>query len=267
MRLLLVEDDALLGDGLRAGLRQHGFQVDWVRDGEAAQRELRSRTYQAAVLDLGLPKIDGIDVLRTVRSMQVTTPVLVLTARDAVPERIRGLDLGADDYVIKPADLGELAARLRALVRRAHGQPQEKLVEGAVELEPATRQVRIDGAPVILSSREFDLLHLLMLGGGRVLSRDHIEQQLYSWGQEVESNTIEVHVHHLRRKLRPELIQTVRGVGYALARNAGKPPTGAAVGAGAVGAGAAAGAGAGPDADAGPGAGAGADSCGPAVDE
>jgi DNA-binding response OmpR family regulator len=223
VRVLLAEDDALLGDGLRAGLRQHGFQVDWVRDGRAAERELRSGAYAAAVLDLGLPLQDGLAVLRRARAQGVAAPVLVLTARDALPERIRGLDLGADDYVVKPVDLGELAARLRALVRRAQGQPQERLASAGVELEPATRRVTLDGAPVILSPREFDLLHLLLLGAGRVLSREHLEQQLYSWGQEVDSNAVEVHVHHLRRKLRPGLIQTVRGVGYALAREAPPP--------------------------------------------
>ena len=221
--MLLAEDDALLGDGLRAGLRQHGFQVDWVRDGRAAERELRSGAYAAAVLDLGLPLQDGLAVLRRARAQGVAAPVLVLTARDALPERIRGLDLGADDYVVKPVDLGELAARLRALVRRAQGQPQERLASAGVELEPATRRVTLDGAPVLLSPREFDLLHLLLLGAGRVLSREHLEQQLYSWGQEVDSNAVEVHVHHLRRKLRPGLIQTVRGVGYALARDAPPP--------------------------------------------
>ena len=220
MRILLAEDDALLGDGLRAGLRQLGFQVDWVRDGEAAARELRAEPYAAAVLDLGLPRVDGLDVLAQVRRAGVTLPILVLTARDAVESRIRGLDLGADDYVVKPVDLHELAARLRALVRRAHGQPQELLRAPGVELDPAARQVRLDGEPVPLSMREFELLHVLMLAAGRVLTREQIEQQLYAWGREVESNTIEVHVHHLRRKLRPELIQTGRGVGYRVPRAA-----------------------------------------------
>ena len=218
MRILLAEDDLLLGDGLRAGLRQLGFQVDWVRDGAAAERELRAEPYAAAVLDLGLPLMDGMDVLASVRRAGVTLPVLVLTACDAVPERIRGLDLGADDYVVKPVDLQELAARLRALVRRAHGQPQERLVAQDVALEPAARSVTLAGVPVALSAREFDLLHVLMLNAGRVLSREQIEQHLYSWGQEVESNTVEVHVHNLRRKLGAGLIHTVRGVGYALRR-------------------------------------------------
>jgi two-component system response regulator QseB len=218
MRILLAEDDTLLGDGLRAGLRQLGFRVDWVRDGQAAERELRAETYAAAVLDLGLPLKDGMDVLAAIRRAGVKLPVLVLTARDAVPERIRGLDLGADDYVLKPVDLHELAARLRALVRRAHGQPQERLSAQDLVLDPAARSVQRAGVPVVLSTREFDLLHALMLNAGRVLSREQLEQHLYSWGQEVESNAVEVHVHHLRRKLGNTLIQTVRGVGYMLRR-------------------------------------------------
>ena len=218
MRILLAEDDSLLGDGLRAGLRQLGFQVDWVRDGEAAERELRAQPYEAAVLDLGLPRKDGLDVLAAIRRSGIKTPVLVLTARDAVPDRIRGLDLGADDYVVKPVDLHELAARLRSLVRRAHGQPQECLTAQDIVLDPASRSVRKAGEPVTLSTREFDLLQAFMLGADRVLSREQLEQQLYSWGQEVESNAIEVHVHNLRRKLGPALIHTVRGVGYMLQR-------------------------------------------------
>ena len=223
MRILLAEDDPLLGDGLRAGLRQLGFQVDWVRDGEAAEREMRAQAYAAAVLDLGLPRKDGMAVLASIRAARVTTPVLVLTARDTVPDRIRGLDSGADDYVVKPVDLNELAARLRALVRRAHGKPQENLNAQDIELDPAARSVTQAGSAVALSTREFDLLHALMLAAGRVLSREQLEQQLYSWGQEVESNAIEVHIHNLRRKLRPGLIHTVRGVGYMLVRDIPAP--------------------------------------------
>ena len=218
MRILLVEDDPLLGDGLRAGLRQLGFQVDWVRDGDAAERELRAEPYAATVLDLGLPRRDGLDVLASVRRAGVTVPVLVLTARDAVPDRIRGLDLGADDYVVKPVDLHELAARLRALVRRSHGQPVECLQAQDVTLDPAARTVHQNGEAVPLSPREFDLLHALLLAAGRVLTREQLEQQLYAWGQEVESNAIEVHIHHLRRKLGAALIATVRGVGYSVPR-------------------------------------------------
>ena len=218
MRILLAEDDPLLGDGLRAGLRQLGFQVDWVRDGAAAERELRAEPYAAAVLDLGLPLKDGMEVLTSVRRAGAKLPVLVLTARDAIPDRIRGLDLGADDYVLKPVDLHELAARLRALVRRSHGVPQERLAGQDVVLDPAARSVHLAGRPVTLSAREFDLLHVLMLNAGRVLSREQLEQHLYSWGREVESNAVEVHVHHLRRKLGNALIETVRGVGYIVPR-------------------------------------------------
>lgn len=220
MRILLAEDDPLLGDGLRTGLRQLGFQVDWVRDGAAAERELRDNAHAAAVLDLGLPMMDGLDVLAAVRRAGSRVPVLVLTARDAVPDRIRGLDAGADDYVLKPVDLHELAARLRALVRRAHGQPTECLSAQDVVLDPAARTVTRAGQVVGLSTREFDLLQVLMLHAGRVLSRDQIEQHLYAWGREVESNAVEVHVHHLRRKLGAPPIQTVRGVGYVLLREA-----------------------------------------------
>ncbi|MBC5784716.1 winged helix-turn-helix domain-containing protein [Ramlibacter sp. USB13] len=220
MRILLVEDDALLGDGLQSGLRQLGFAVDWVRDGDAAERELRSGAYAAAVLDLGLPRRDGLDVLAQVRKAGVRAPILVLTARDAIPDRVRGLDLGADDYVLKPVDLQELAARLRALVRRAHGQPSEVLALDDLELDPAARTVRQAGRPVALQSREFDLLHALMLHAGRVLTREQLEQHLYSWGREVDSNAVEVHVHHLRRKLGSDRIRTVRGVGYLLQREA-----------------------------------------------
>ena len=223
MRILLAEDDSLLGDGLQAGLRQLGFQVDWVRDGEAAERELRAQPYGAAVLDLGLPRKDGMDVLAAIRRSGVLTPVLVLTARDAVPDRIRGLNTGADDYVVKPVDLHELAARLRALVRRAHGQPQDCLRARDIVLDPAARSVLYAGKPVTLSTREFDLLQVFMLSADRVLSREQLEQQLYSWGKEVESNAIEVHIHNLRRKLGSGLIHTVRGVGYMLQRDLPKP--------------------------------------------
>ncbi|MES2398691.1 MAG: response regulator transcription factor [Pseudomonadota bacterium] len=221
MRVLLAEDDPLLGDGLQAGLRQLGFQVDWVRDGVAATRELAGGAYAAAVLDLGLPLKDGMDVLRATRARNINTPVLVLTARDAVPDRINGLNLGADDYVVKPVDLHELAARLRSLVRRAGGQSQGVLHCGGVSLDPSARQVLHDGAAVTLSLREFDLLHALMLHPGRVMSREQLEQQLYSWGYEVDSNAIEVHIHHLRRKLHAGLIQTVRGVGYIMPKAPG----------------------------------------------
>jgi two-component system OmpR family response regulator/two-component system response regulator QseB len=218
MRILLAEDDAMLGDGLRAGLQQQGFSVDWVRDGLAAERELFAGDYAAAVLDLGLPMKDGIEVLTSLRARKISTPILVLTARDAIPDRILGLDLGADDYVVKPVDLHELGARLRSLVRRSHGQMQDTLTCGEIVLEPSSRRVSLKGEPVLLSTREFDLLHVLMLNADRVMSREQLEQQLYSWGYEVDSNAIEVHIHHLRRKLHADMIQTVRGVGYTMLR-------------------------------------------------
>jgi len=224
MRILLAEDDPLLGDGLRAGLRQMGFQVDWVRDGEAAERELQAQPYAAAVLDLGLPLKDGMAVLASVRQKGLSLPILVLTARDAVSDRIKGLDVGADDYVVKPVDLNELAARLRALVRRAHGQPKELLQVQDVTIDTAARSVTQGAITISLSTREFDLLHALMLNAGRVMSREQLEQHLYSWGQEVDSNAVEVHVHHLRKKLGSNLIQTVRGIGYMLMKDAPKAP-------------------------------------------
>lgn len=216
MRILLAEDDELLGAGLRAGMQQQGFMVDWVRDGVAAERELLTGQYQAAVLDLGLPRQDGMVCLTAVRAGKITTPVLVLTARDGVPDRIAGLDAGADDYLVKPVDLLELAARLRALVRRAHGVVEPEWVAGALRIDPVARQVRLDDALVELSAREYELLQIFMLNAGRVLTRDQVEQQLYQWGTEVSSNTVEVHVYHLRKKLHAGVIETIRGVGYMM---------------------------------------------------
>ena len=218
MRILVVEDDALLGDALQTGLRQRGFDVDWVVDGSAAQSALRGDAFAAVVLDLGLPKIDGLEVLRKMRGKGLRTPVLVLTARDAVDDRVKGFDTGADDYVVKPVDLDELAARLRALVRRSRGEPAPILTVGPLHLDPAARKVMLDGRPVDLQAKEFNLLQEFMLHVGRVLSRQQLEQRLYSWGDEVESNAVEVHIHHLRRKLTPQLIRTVRGVGYVMPR-------------------------------------------------
>jgi two-component system OmpR family response regulator/two-component system response regulator QseB len=218
MRVLLAEDDELLGSGLKLGLQQQGWQVDWVRDGMAAEREMLLAQHRAVVLDLGLPGRDGLQTLQTVRSRGVTTPVLVLTARDAVGDRITGLDTGADDYLVKPVDLLELSARLRALVRRAHGVTQAQLSVGEVRLDPATRQVWWQGRVVELSAREFELLQIFMLSAGRVLSREQLETQLYQWGHEVASNTVEVHIYNLRRKFWPGLINTLRGVGYSMSR-------------------------------------------------
>ncbi|AAZ96089.1 Two component Transcriptional regulator, Winged helix family [Thiobacillus denitrificans ATCC 25259] len=220
MRILLVEDDALLGDGLKAGLSQSGFAVDWLRDGEAAVTALTTERFAAVVLDLGLPRRDGLSVLQWLRGRGDPTPVLVLTARDQLEDKVRGLDLGADDYVLKPFDLDEVAARLRALMRRAHGKSAPLLKLGDIELDPAARSVTQRGQPVDLTGREFDLLHVLLQSSGHVLTRRMLEEQLYTWDEGVGSNALEVHVHHLRRKLGNDVIRTVRGVGYMAA-----PPT------------------------------------------
>lgn len=223
MRILLVEDDRLLGDGLHAGLTQAGYAVDWLRDGEAAVAALSTESFAAVVLDLGLPKRDGLSVLQWLRGRRDATPVLILTARDQLEDKIRGLDLGADDYVLKPFDLDEIAARLRALVRRAHGRPEPVLALGEIELNPAARSVTRAGQPVELTAREFDLLHLLLENTDRVLSRRALEEQLYAWNDAVDSNALEVHIHHLRKKLGNELIRTVRGVGYMASTRAPAP--------------------------------------------
>jgi DNA-binding response OmpR family regulator len=214
MRILLVEDDRMLGDGLQAGLTQAGYAVDWLRDGEAAVAALSTESFAAVVLDLGLPKRDGLSVLKWLRGRHDATPVLILTARDQLEDRVRGLDLGADDYVLKPFDLDEIAARLRALVRRAHGHPEPLLTLGEIELNPAARTVTRSGQAVELTPREFELLHLLLQNNGHVLTRRTLEEQLYTWNEAVDSNALEVHIHHLRRKLGNDLIRTVRGVGY-----------------------------------------------------
>lgn len=220
MRLLLVEDDALLGRATQAGLEQAGFAIDWVRDGETAESALRAGEFSAVVLDLGLPRRSGLDVLASLRRSGKKTPVLILTARDAIEERVTGLDAGADDYVVKPFRLEELAARLRALVRRAHGEAGPLLKVGEVSLDPGARRVTCRGREIDLPAREFEVLHELMLCAGRVLSREQLQQRVYRWGEEVESNAIEVHIHYLRKKLAPEAIRTIRGVGYMMPRDA-----------------------------------------------
>ena len=218
MRILLVEDDALLGDAIQAGLKQAGHAVDWTRDGVAADVALTSGDYAAVVLDLGLPRKDGLTVLRELRARKQALPVLVLTARDTVDDRITGLDAGADDYLLKPFDMGELNARLRALLRRAGGKPAPVLAASGITLDPASREVRYRGDPVELSAREFALLLALMQHPGRALSRAQLEEHLYAWGEEIGSNAVEVYVHHLRRKLGPNAIRTLRGIGYVVAR-------------------------------------------------
>ncbi len=221
MRILLVEDDALLGDAVQAGLKQAGHAVDWVKDGVTADTALAVEDYAAVVLDLGLPRKDGLAVLRKLRAAGQATPVLILTARDTVEDRIAGLDAGADDYLVKPFDLGELQARLRALLRRAGGQPAPMLAAAGIRLDPAQRSVDCDGQPVELSAKEFDVLHVLMQSAGRALSRAQLEQQLYAWGEEIGSNTVEVYIHHLRKKLGAQRIHTLRGIGYVIPKDSG----------------------------------------------
>lgn len=220
MRILLVEDDALLGDALQVGLRGAGFVVDWVTDGVAAETALAGEEFAAVVLDLGLPRLAGLELLRRLRGRGNRTPVVVLTARDAVEDRVRGLDLGADDYVAKPVSLAELAARLRAVTRRAMGVASGVLTLGSLSIDPAARTVVFRGAPVDLQAREFALLYALASRAGRVLTRSQLEARLYEWDRGLDSNAIDVYVHHLRRKLSPELIRTVRGVGYVIPRDA-----------------------------------------------
>lgn len=221
--MLVVEDDALLGDAIQAGLKQSGYAVDWMQDGVSAEQALATEPYAAVVLDLGLPRLSGLEVLSRLRSRNVQknihTPVLILTAMDTVDDRIKGLDAGADDYLVKPFDMGELAARLRALIRRAGGQPEPLLQVAGVKLDPAAHSVLYQDKPVELSAREFSVLHALMLNAGKVLSRTQLEEQLYAWGDEIESNAVEVHIHHLRRKLFPALVQTIRGIGYLMPRD------------------------------------------------
>jgi two-component system OmpR family response regulator/two-component system response regulator QseB len=216
MRVLVIEDDVLLGDAIQAGLKQSGYAVDWMKDGVSADQALSTEPYAAAVLDLGLPRMFGLEVLRRLRSRNIAIPVLILTAMDTVDDRIKGLDAGADDYLVKPFDMGELAARLRALVRRASGKAAPALQVAGVELDAAAHQVFYQHQSIELTAREFAVLHALMLNAGRVLSRAQVEEQLYAWGEEVESNAVEVHIHHLRRKLFPGLIETIRGVGYLI---------------------------------------------------
>lgn len=219
MRVLVVEDDPHLGDGLCAGLRQHGFAVDWALNGLDASAALETESYAAVVLDIALPGRNGLEVLARCRTQQNTVPVLLLTARDTVSDRIRGLDAGADDYLVKPFDLGELAARLRALVRRRSGVATHELRVGALRLDPATHEVSYRDVPCLLSAREFSLLQAFMGSAGRVLTREQLASQLYAWGEEVESNAVDVHLHHLRRKIAPHIVQTLRGVGYLMPRD------------------------------------------------
>jgi DNA-binding response OmpR family regulator len=218
MRILLVEDDPQLGDGLTIGLRQAGFAVDWLKDGNSADQALQSETFDFVVLDLGLPRLSGMEVLTRARSRGQHMPILILTARDATGEKVAGLDAGADDYLVKPIDLDELTARIRALTRRSAGRAEPLLIHGELALDPAAHTVTQAGLIVELSSREFSLLQQLLENAGRVLTRTQLEQSIYGWRDEPDSNALEVHIHHLRKKLGSELIRTLRGVGYTIAK-------------------------------------------------
>lgn len=218
MRILLVEDDQMIGQAIQTALRQDGHAVDWVRDGNAADAALAAGRFDLVLLDLGLPGRDGVSLLRLIRSRRDATPVLVITARDAIADRIAGLDAGADDYLVKPFDLDELAARMRALLRRSAGRGEPVIEHGGVRMNPATREVARDGQPVLLSPREYAVLEALMSRPGAVLSRAQLEDRLYGWGESVDSNAVEVYIHGLRRKLGRDLIQNLRGVGWFVPR-------------------------------------------------
>ena len=218
MRILLVEDDSLLGDGVCEGLRREDNSVDWVKNGETALSAINETQYDCIILDIGLPKMSGLDVLQNMREANYDTPVLILTAQDDISDRVKGLDAGADDYLVKPFAFSELYARLRALSRRKRGAASETIHYKNIKIDTTSHTVERNDFPVLLSRREFSLLVELITNRGRVLSRQHLEQKLYSWSDEVESNTIEVHIHHLRKKFHTGLIKTVRGIGYIVAK-------------------------------------------------
>ena len=214
MRLLLVEDDVMIGESVLDLLRGEGYAVDWVKDGEMADTALESQTYDLVLLDLGLPRRDGLAVLQKLRARKDRTPVLIATARDAVPQRVEGLDKGADDYIVKPYELDELLARIRALIRRAAGRAEPVYEHMGVSIDPVTREVTVNAQPVVLSAREWAVLELLMARSGMVLSRKQLEEKLFSWKDDVSSNAVEVYIYGLRKKLGANLIQNVRGIGY-----------------------------------------------------
>jgi len=217
MRILLVEDDPMIGESVVDGLKAEGYAVDWVRDGQQAESAVTATPYALVLLDLGLPRRDGIEVLRTIRERRLDVPVLVMTARDTVRDRIKGLDTGADDYLVKPFNLDELSARVRALLRRAAGRAEPVIERGQLVINPATREVTWGGAPVALSAREYALLAALAERPGLVLSRAQLEERLYGWNEAVGSNAVEVHIHNVRKKLGDGAIRNVRGLGYTLA--------------------------------------------------
>jgi two-component system response regulator QseB len=214
MRLLLVEDDELLGDGIKVGLSQFNYTVDWLKDGQSALVALKTEHFDLIILDLGLPKLSGMDILEAIRSQGDTTPVIILTARESIEDRILGLDKGADDYLAKPFDLEELSARIRSLMRRSSGRADMVLTYRNIRLDPAAHVVTVNDEPVQLPRREFDLLHKLLENAGQVLSREILMQSIYGWEVDVDSNALEVHIHNLRKKLDADYIKTIRGVGY-----------------------------------------------------
>lgn len=225
MRLLLAEDDDMLGSSMKKALKLAGFQVSWVKDGPAVLTAANAESFDALLLDLGLPELDGLQVLKSLRQRGSHLPVLIVSARQTVDDRIGGLNLGADDYITKPFDLNELVARLHALIRRNQGRSQPLLRCGTLELDPIRREACLAGQALELSQREFDLLEHLMERPGTVLSREQLESRLYGWQEEVASNAIEVHLHHLRRKLGSSWIKNVRGVGYKLVDASSAPPS------------------------------------------
>lgn len=220
MRLLLVEDDLMIGESVLDLLRAEGYAVDWVKDGEMADTALDAQAYDLVLLDLGLPRRDGLAVLRRLRARKDRTPVLIATARDAIAQRVEGLDMGADDYIVKPYELDELLARIRALIRRAAGRAEPVYEHLGVSIDPVTREVTLDGQAVVLSAREWSILELLLARPGMVLSRRQLEEKLYSWKDDLSSNAVEVYIHGLRKKLGPHVIQNVRGVGYMIPKSA-----------------------------------------------
>lgn len=214
MRILLVEDDELLGDGVKSGLSQEGYTVDWLKDGVSAEHAISLESFDLIVLDLGLPKLSGLDLLDKIRKAGVVTPVLILTARETIEDRVKGLDKGADDYLTKPFDLGELSARIRALIRRSSGRAEPSIVYGDIVLDPASHTVTYKGEILSIPRREYALLQKLLENVGQVLSREQLMQTLYGWEEDVDSNALEVHIHNLRKKLNASFIRTIRGVGY-----------------------------------------------------